>query len=142
MDDVEREDTVRELEELGGIEGLRSLMREFYDRVFADFMIGYLFVGQDKDRLIEREVEWSARLLGAPVEYKGRSMAEAHRRHPIRRGHFHRRNQILRTLLIERESPEPIRERWLAHNERLATAILGPAVSDPRCERTSDEERA
>ena len=78
----------------GGDEGLRALLTDFYDRVFRDPMIGYLFMGQDKARLIEREVEWTARLFGAEVSYQGRPLREAHKRHPIRRGHFHRRNQI------------------------------------------------
>ncbi|MEE2644961.1 MAG: group 1 truncated hemoglobin [Myxococcota bacterium] len=127
------------LEGVGGMAGLRELLTEFYRRVFRDPMIGYLFHGQDQSRLVEREVEWSARLLGAPVHYQGRSMAEVHRQHPIRRGHFHRRNQILRVLLEERELPVELRERWLAHNEKLAAAILGPAHGDLRCERRSDE---
>jgi len=122
----------------GGEEGLRVLLSDFYDRVFRDPMIGYLFMGQDKTRLIEREVEWTARLFGAEVSYQGRPLREAHSRHPIRRGHFHRRNQILKDVLRTHHVPEALFEAWSAHSDALETAILGPAAGSKDCEQTSE----
>ena len=127
------------LGQLGGVEGLRVALTRFYDSVFIDPMIGYLFAGQDKQRLIEREVEWTARAFGAEVPYEGRPLREAHKRHPIRRGHFHRRNQILREVLASLRLPPEAAQAWLAHSESLERAILGGASNDTRCERTSDE---
>ena len=61
--------------QLGGAPRLRDILSDFYNRVFDDVMIGYMFIGQDKARLIQREVEFTARFLGAEMEYHGRSMA-------------------------------------------------------------------
>jgi hemoglobin len=127
------------LNQLGGVEGLRVALTRFYDRVFIDPMIGYLFTGQDKQRLIEREVEWTARAFGAELPYEGRPLREAHRHHPIRRGHFHRRNQILREVLAALRLPPEAARAWIAHSESLERAILGGATDDARCERTADE---
>ena len=130
-----------ELETLGGLKGLREILSDFYQRVFNDPMIGYLFVNQDKKRLIERELEWTARLFGASdVIYQGRPLKKAHRAHPIRRGHFHRRNQLLKQTLIDRSIDQEIQERWMAHSESLINTILGKASVDSTCEQTSMED--
>ena len=72
-----------------------NIITQFYQEVFNDVMIGYLFLGQDRQRLIEREIEFSARMLGATdIPYQGQPLTKAHQKHPIRYGHFHRRNQV------------------------------------------------
>ena len=65
-----------------GPERLRAILTDFYDRVFADPMIGFFFLGKDKARLIELEWQLTARILGAEVAYQGRGMGAAHRSHP------------------------------------------------------------
>jgi len=102
-------------------------------------MIGYLFAGQDPERLVERELEWTARALGVEIEYQGRPLAQAHRNHPIRRGHFHRRNQILLESIQQLELPTEVYHWWGAHSAALERVILGHASEDVRCERTADE---
>jgi truncated hemoglobin YjbI len=54
-------------EQAGGAEKLRTVLRDFYDTVFADVMIGYLFKNADKTRLVERELELTLAALGADV---------------------------------------------------------------------------
>ena len=124
---------------VGGLEGLTTLLSDFYERVFRDPMIGYLFMGQDKARLVQREVEWTAKRFGATLAYEGRPLREAHARHPIRRGHFHRRNQLLKDVLRDHHTHPLVVEAWVSHSEALEAAILGRAAGDTRCERTSDE---
>mgnify|MGYP001592958013 CR=1 FL=1 len=82
-----------------GADGLRRVIADFYDRLFADVMIGFLFAGKDKQRLIDREYEFTAHFLGADVAYTGRPLRQAHARSPILGGHFERRLQILRNTL-------------------------------------------
>jgi len=130
----------RELMELaGGLEGLRAHLDDFYLRVFKDPMIGYLFMGQDRERLVERELEWTASFFGAELPYQGRPLRKAHGAHPIRRGHFHRRNQLLLNTLTERGAPQPLIKAWMEHSASLERAILGGAAHIASCERTSDE---
>src|SRR5678810_974589 len=79
---------------IGG-DRLRSVIAEFYRRVFADVMIGFMFQGKDRQHLIDREWELVAALLGAPgVTYTGRPMRAAHAQHAIFGGQFERRLQI------------------------------------------------
>ena len=52
---------------IGGDE-LRRVIEDFYGRVFADPMIGFLFAGKNKERLIHKEWELVAGLLEETLE--------------------------------------------------------------------------
>ena len=128
------------IERFGGLEGLRAVLTEFYGLIFADPMISYLFIGQDKDLLIERELEWTAKALGYPIKYKGKGLAKAHQAHSIRRGHFFRRNQLLLQTLQNRTLPEECIDWWMQHSAALEKAILGRAQGGQACEETANGE--
>ena len=119
--------------ELVGEETLRAVIVDFYDRVFADLMIGYLFGGQDKARLIEREYEFAACMLGADISYRGRGMRAAHARHPIMRGHFDRRLVILKQAMARHDVPAAVGDAWIDHTLSLRTAVLGPDRDADHC---------
>ncbi len=99
------------------------MIEEFIDRCFADTMIGFLFQRADPARIKRFEFEHAAEFLGAPVRYRGRSLAAAHARHRIMGGQFDRRLTILREVLESRQVPDEIRDAWLAHHERLRSEV-------------------
>ena len=113
-----------------GADALRSVIEDFYNRVFPDVMIGFLFLGKDKQKLIELEWQFTARLLGADVQYTGRPMRPAHAKSPILGGHFERRLQILRETLADHDVAEPVRERWIAHTQSLRSQVTGDRSSE------------
>ena len=107
-----------------GADKLRAVVTDFYDRVFPDVMIGFMFQGKDKQLLIEREWELAAALLGAPgVVYRGRPMRVAHAQHTIFGGHFERRAQILRETMRDHAVDPEIQRVWLAHTESLRAQV-------------------
>lgn len=129
------------LETLGGFEGVRHIMRDFYDRVFDDMMIGFMFYGVDKARLVDKESEFVARLFGArDIAYTGQSIPRAHAKHRIMGGQFARRQQILRETLADHDVPAALAERWLAHNEALRPQVTGDKGS--ACDPALAERRA
>ena len=115
-------------EALGAEPVLRRIMERFVDRIFEDVMIGYLFRAADRQRVKDKEFEFAARHLGAPVVYTGRPLAEAHRAHRITGGQFMRRLQILKETLAEFQVPENIREHWLNHTLALQAQITDNAL--------------
>ena len=126
---------------IGG-DALRDVLHEFYDRMFDDVMIGFLFHGKDKARLIDKEWEFTARLLGHDVEYTGRSMPDAHRRSPILGGHFERRLQLLREVLEDHAVDAEVRRVWLEHTLRLRETITKDRGSDCNHDTTSEPDEA
>ncbi|HKE17897.1 MAG TPA: group 1 truncated hemoglobin [Kofleriaceae bacterium] len=125
-----------------GDEALRRILRDFYDRVFADPMIGFLFDGKNKERLIQKEAELVAQLLGGAVEYSGRSMAEAHRTVRITTGHFDRRLVILEETLADHAVEPEVRGRWLEHARSLREQLTAdPEGVCPPPERSSPGDR-
>jgi hemoglobin len=115
---------------LGGEPQLRAIIERFVDRIFDDVMIGYLFRAADRARVKDKEFEFAARHLGAPVVYTGRPLTEAHRAHRITGGQFMRRLQILKDTLAEFRVPEPVREHWLAHTLALKAQITDNALDE------------
>lgn len=114
---------------IGG-DRLRAVIEDFYQRVFADVMIGFMFTGKDRARLIEKEWELAARMLGADVRYTGRSMPEAHARLPITGGHFDRRTQLLRDTLAAHDVPDDVRAAWLGHVDALRAQLTADRGSE------------
>ena len=127
-------------EQIGGEAKLREIIETFIDRVFDDRMIGFFFRNADRRRIGEMEYQFTAKFLGADIEYQGRSMDEAHAKHPIMGGQFARRQQILKETLEIYGVPEPVRQAWLLHNESLRPLITKDAGSD--CDPVGARERA
>jgi hemoglobin len=123
---------------IGG-DALRAVIADFYDRVFADVMIGFMFAGKDKQRLIDKEWELAAALLGADVKYTGKPMRDAHAQHTIFGGHFERRLQILRETLRDHGVDPAIRDALIDH----ANALRGQITRDrgSECKDTGEADK-
>jgi hemoglobin len=114
---------------------LRAVITDFYSRVFGDVMIGFLFEGKDRARLIEMEYQFTAQLLGADVKYTGRPMRAAHAQSPIFGGHFERRLQILRETLRDHGVDADVVTAWIDHSLALRAQITSDKGSE--CKDTS-----
>ncbi len=114
-----------------GNDALRAVIADFYDRIFADVMIGFLFAGKDKQRLIDKEWELAAVMLGAPgVRYTGRPIRAAHAASPILGGHFERRLQLLRDTLADHDVNPEVCEVWIRHTLALRDQVTGDRGSE------------
>jgi hemoglobin len=114
---------------------LRAVLTDFYGRIFGDVMIGFLFEGKDRQRLIDREYEFTAGFLGADVKYTGRPMRVAHAQSPIFGGHFERRLQILRETMRDHGVDAEVEQAWIDHTVALRPQITPDKGSE--CKDTS-----
>ena len=64
-------------DDIGGEAGVRAVLRTLYDRLFDDLMVGFLFAGKDKEKLIEQQLWFTAKFLGGPSRYEGKSIPDA-----------------------------------------------------------------
>jgi hemoglobin len=116
---------------------LRAVISDFYDRVFRDVMIGFMFQGKDKQHLIDREYELAARMLGAShITYTGRPMRTAHGAHTIFGGHFERRLQILRETMGDHAVDAEVQQVWIDHTQALREQITRDKGSE--CKDTGE----
>lgn len=121
-----------------GMEKLRAVVTTFYDRVFGDVMIGFMFQGKDKQHLIDREVEMAAKFLGAPnIEYRGLPLRTAHARHTIFGGHFERRLELLRQAMAVHDVDPEVRQAWIEHTNALRPQVTRDQGSE--CKDTGED---
>lgn len=112
-----------DFEQMGGAETVNAVITDFVNRNFGDFIIGYLFEGRDKARIIRHESAYAAAHLGGPKAYQGKPIASTHRPLRINSGHFRRRLAILRTTLRDHGVNEDIIARWIAREEKLESVV-------------------
>jgi truncated hemoglobin YjbI len=124
---------------MGGEAALRRVLRTFYDRLFDDAMVGFLFDGKDKEKLIEHQLWFTARFLGGPSRYDGRSLPDAHAALPLLPGHFNRRHQILKEVLEAHHVPDAVCAEWLRVDESLRTAVIKSGVDARERARTAKD---
>jgi hemoglobin len=111
-------------DDMGGEPALRAVLRTLYDGLFADVMVGFLFAGKDKEQLIEHQLWFTARFLGGPSRYEGRSLPDAHAALPLLPGHFDRRHHLLKQALAQHRIPAAVAGEWLRVDASLKTAVL------------------
>jgi hemoglobin len=128
-------------EQAGGAEKLCAVLRDFYDHVFDDVMIGYLFKGASKDRLVERELQLTLRALGADVAYTGRPIAEVHAPLPIMGGHFMRRRVLLVEAMARHDLPAAVQAAVLAHTDALRSQVTPDASGECDAEAAAGRRR-
>ena len=124
-------DTPTDLDRIGGLPALQQIMTSFMDRVFDDRIIGFLFIGRDKARITQLEMELAANTLGRPTIYTGRNLGQAHRPLQINRGHFRRRLVIFEFVLREHEVPADIVERWMSHQRAMEKVVTNQLDCGP-----------
>lgn len=114
-------------DEIGGEEALRRVLCALYDKLFDDAIVGFLFAGKDKAKLVESQLWFTARFLGGPSRYTGMSIPDAHAKLPLLAGHFDRRHLLLRQTLEEQKVPDAVRAEWLRVDRQLKYAVLASA---------------
>ncbi len=117
-------------EEAGGEWAVREVIHNFVDEVMADSMVGFFFQNTDPARLREKEYEFTARFLGAQVNYTGKGLRAAHMRFPIMGGQFERRKQILKECLTKARIPGQVSRAWLSHVDQMRHLITRDAQGE------------
>lgn len=118
---------------IGGEAVVRALLTSLYERIFADPMIGFLFAGKDRARIIEQQVAFTCRFLGGPQRYEGKPLPEAHAALPLLPGHFDRRHRLLSDVLEKAGVSDEVKRAWLRIDESLRPSVL--AAGDEARER-------
>jgi hemoglobin len=111
-------------EAIGGEAAVRRVLRVLYDRLFEDPMVGFLFEGKDKDRIVEQQVLFTCAFLGGPQRYEGKPLPQAHATLPLLPGHFDRRHFVLRQVLRDQSVPDAVRDLWLNIDEGLRSSVI------------------
>ncbi len=121
------------LARLGGHAVLDAVMLDFVGRVRVDPMIGFLFASVDFQRLAAMEAAFAASHLDPGIAWTGRPLRPIHAPHPIGRGHFDRRRELLRQTLTDHAVQPEVALHWIAHVDRLRDEILGPPAASDAC---------
>jgi hemoglobin len=108
----------------GGEPAIRRVVSELYEQLFDDLMVGFLFQGHDRQRIIDQQTLFTSRMLGADFAYTGKPLPEAHASSPILPGHFDRRHHLLRQILETSGFEASAREAWLRLDLALRPVIL------------------
>ena len=110
---------------LGGFSHLLIILEEFYTRLLADILVGYIFKPFDRQKLITDQAEFVNRSLGGPHrDYEPRNLKQIHQPLKITSGHFDRRHQILKDVLDQFEVENDIKKMWLDLDLKFKAVII------------------
>ena len=85
---------------LGGVESVRSILDRFYARLFDDVLVGFFFVGHDRAKIVDGQLQFLRWATGDRDDLPGRHPRTAHDElPPILGGHFDRRLVVLDEVL-------------------------------------------
>jgi hemoglobin len=116
---------------VGGEQGVKNLVRSFYDRVLQDPELAEFFENASIDRLFAMQYEFFAAALDGPVKYSGLSIHQAHFARGIEKEHFAKFvNHLIDTLQTWQFSEQEI-NMLISRVNTYADEVTGsPVVSD------------
>jgi len=82
------DDTETLFDRLGGAVGVAAIVKEMYERVFADPELAPFFENVSVERLHRMQYQFVASALDGPVEYTGAELTAIHRGRGITAYHF------------------------------------------------------
>lgn len=109
---------------------LAQILADFYRRMAADTMIGFMFEGphlraKSLDEIAQKQKEFLMRAWGAAASYSGLPPAKAHLNlPPILPGFFDRRLRILEETLKDHGLAAPLIQTWISFEEAFRDGIV------------------
>ena len=91
---------------LGGHDGIRAVVDDFYDRLVADEEIGPFFEGSDMELLRRTQTDFLCEAAGGPETYDAAPIREAHLHVPFTPAHIQRAVELLEESLDAFDVPE------------------------------------
>jgi hemoglobin len=126
--------TVSFYEKIGGKKVVHEVVEQFYGRLVADPIVAHYFVGMDLPQLKRHQVLFLSQALGGPLEYAGRSMAEAHAGLGITEEEFAR----VGSHLLEVLGGSPVDSEVLTAVADALAGLKGDIVTGPVADSTGD----
>ncbi len=93
-------------ERLGGHDGIRAVVDDFYDRLEADDSLGPFFEGADVAELRRTQTDFLCEAAGGPETYDAAPVREAHIDVPFTPEHIERAVELLYRSLEEFDVPD------------------------------------
>ena len=93
-------------ERLGGREGIRAVVDDFYDRLLADEDLGPFFADADMEKLRRTQTDFLCQAAGGPETYDAEPVREAHLHVPFEPAHIERAVDLLYGSLDAFDVPE------------------------------------
>ncbi|RAW45916.1 group 1 truncated hemoglobin [Halorubrum sp. 48-1-W] len=91
---------------LGGNEGIRAVVDDFYDRLLADDELGPFFEGADMEKLRRTQTDFLCEAAGGPETYDAAPVREAHLHVPFTPDRIERAVELLYESLDAFDVPE------------------------------------
>ena len=91
---------------LGGHDGIRAVVDDFYDRLVVDDELGPLFEGADMEKLRKTQTDFLCEAAGGPETYDAAPVRKAHLHVPFTPELIQRAVDILHETLDEFDVPE------------------------------------
>jgi len=86
---------------LGGHDGIRAVVDDFYDRLLADEELGQFFEGANMERLRATQTDFLCEAAGGPETYDAEPVREAHLHVPFTPADIQRAVELLYRSLDE-----------------------------------------
>lgn len=93
-------------ERLGGHDGIRAVVDDFYDRLLDDDELGPFFADADMEKLRQTQTDFLCEAAGGPETYDAEPVREAHLHIPFTPDHIQRAIELLDESLAEFNVPE------------------------------------
>lgn len=93
-------------ERLGGHDGIRAVVDDFYDRLLEDDELGSFFVDADMEKLRQTQTDFLCEAAGGPETYDAEPVREAHLHIPFTPDHIQRAIELLDESLSKFNVPE------------------------------------
>ena len=75
-------------EKYGGFTTIHTIVKDFYHDVLAEESLAPYFSRVSMDFLIQHQTDFLSQVLGGPIQYKGRTLREAHQTLNVKRADF------------------------------------------------------
>ncbi|MCP5463912.1 MAG: group 1 truncated hemoglobin [Deltaproteobacteria bacterium] len=105
-------------------DSLQKVVSSFYQKLFNDTMVSFLFANTNKEKLIQTQTDFLAKAFGISQSYAGKPPASAHTHLKILPGHFDRRLKILEETLNESHLPKQAIDDWLKLENSFRNKII------------------